>query len=33
MLAEKLSDDILGRAPLPRIDADLWQNAEFAPCP
>ena len=32
MLAEKLSDDILGRAPLQRIDADLWQNTELAPC-
>ena len=32
MLAEKLSDDILGRAPLQRIDTDLWQNTELAPC-
>ena len=30
MLAEKLSDSILGRAPLPRIDADIWQNTKPA---
>ncbi len=26
MIAEKLSDAILGRPPLPRIDAETWQN-------
>lgn len=29
MIAEKLSDAILGRAPLPRIEAEVWQNADF----
>ena len=29
MLAEKLSDEILGRNPLPRIDADIWQNTNL----
>lgn len=32
MLAEKLSDDILGRAPLPRIDGKVWQNPDHATC-
>lgn len=26
MLAEKLSDDILGRAPLARLEAEIWRN-------
>ena len=26
MIAEKLSDAILGRAPLPRIDAEVWRH-------
>ena len=29
MLAEKLSDDILGRPPLPRIDAEVWRNPDY----
>ena len=28
MIAEKLSDAILGRAPLPRIDAEIWQHPD-----
>ncbi len=32
MLAEKLSDDILGRAPLPRIEADIWKNKKYETC-
>ncbi|MGX9355874.1 choline dehydrogenase [Roseobacteraceae bacterium S113] len=30
MIAEKLSDRILDNAPLPRIDADIWQNPDLA---
>ena len=30
MIAEKLSDAILGRPPLPRIDAEVWQNPAWA---
>ena len=29
MIAEKLSDAILGRSPLPRIDASVWQHPNF----
>jgi choline dehydrogenase len=29
MLAEKLSDEILGRNPLPRIEAGIWQNTNL----
>ncbi|MEI4196880.1 choline dehydrogenase [Roseovarius sp. E0-M6] len=29
MLAEKLSDDILGHAPLPRIEAEVWRNPDY----
>ena len=29
MMAEKLSDEILGRDPLPRIDANIWQGTEL----
>ena len=29
MIAEKLSDAILGRPPLPRIDASVWQHPNF----
>ena len=29
MIAEKLSDAILGKDPLPRIEAEVWQNPEF----
>ena len=29
MIAEKLSDAILGQAPLPRIDADVWHNPDY----
>ena len=29
MIAEKLSDAILGKAPLPRIEAAVWQNLNF----
>jgi len=28
MLAEKLSDDILGRAPLARLEAEVWRNPD-----
>ncbi len=30
MIAEKLSDAILGKPPLPRIEAEVWQNPEHA---
>ena len=30
MIAEKLSDRILGTTPLPRMDADIWQNPDLA---
>lgn len=30
MIAEKLSDTILGREPLPRIDAEVWENPGWA---
>ena len=30
MMAEKLSDDILGRVPLMRDDADVWSNEQSA---
>ena len=29
MIAEKLSDAILGVAPLPRIDAEFWTNPDY----
>ena len=29
MMAEKLSDTILGNAPLPRIDATTWQSTDY----
>ena len=29
MLAEKLSDAILGHPPLPRIEADVWHNPNY----
>ena len=32
MLAEKLSDDILGRTPLPRIDSTFWHNTDYEIC-
>jgi choline dehydrogenase len=32
MLAEKLSDDILGRAPLSRIESDVWHNIDYETC-
>ncbi len=32
MLAEKLSDDILGRASLPRIDTEIWHNMDDEMC-
>jgi len=32
MLAEKLSDDILGRAPLSRIESDVWHNTDYETC-
>lgn len=32
MLAEKLSDDILGRTPLSRIESDVWHNTDFDSC-
>ena len=32
MIAEKLSDAILGKAPLPRIEAQVWHNPDFETC-
>ena len=32
MIAEKLSDDILGYPALPRIEADFWQHPRFETC-
>ena len=32
MIAEKLGDAILGRAPLPRIDAEVWQHPDHETC-
>ena len=32
MLAEKLSDDILGRTPLPPIDSTFWHNTDYEIC-
>jgi choline dehydrogenase len=32
MLAEKLSDDILGHPPLPRIEAEVWRNPDYETC-
>ncbi len=32
MLAEKLSDHILGRDPLPRVETDVWQNPDYETC-
>jgi hypothetical protein len=29
MIAEKLSDAILDKPPLPRIEADVWQNPKW----
>jgi choline dehydrogenase len=32
MIAEKLSDAILGKAPLPRVDLPVWQNRNYETC-
>ena len=32
MIAEKLSDSILGKAPLPRIEVPVWQNRNYETC-
>ena len=32
MIAEKLSDSILGRTPLPRIEVPVWQNKNYETC-
>ena len=32
MIAEKLSDSILGMSPLPRIEAPVWQNNNYETC-
>jgi choline dehydrogenase len=32
MIAEKLSDAILGKAPLPRVDLLVWQNRNYETC-
>tara|TARA_E500000075_G_scaffold28747_1_gene25603 strand:+ start:3034 stop:3270 length:237 start_codon:yes stop_codon:yes gene_type:complete len=32
MMAEKLSDAILGNAPLPRNDIEVWQNPDYETC-
>ncbi|MEL7396270.1 MAG: GMC oxidoreductase, partial [Pseudomonadota bacterium] len=32
MIAEKLSDAILGRPPLPRIDVEVWHNPNYETC-
>jgi len=29
MIAEKLSDAVLGKSPLPRSDAEVWQNPDW----
>ena len=29
MIAEKLSDAILGNTPLPRNEAEVWQSSNF----
>ena len=30
MIAEKLSDAILGKPPLPRIETEVWRDPEYA---
>ena len=32
MIAEKLSDSILGKTPLPRIEVPVWQNKDYETC-
>ncbi|MEP2030292.1 MAG: choline dehydrogenase [Paracoccaceae bacterium] len=32
MIAEKLSNDILGRTPLPRIELETWSNPNYETC-
>ena len=32
MIAEKLSDAILGRPPLPRSDVEVWHNPNLETC-
>ena len=32
MIAEKLSDSILGKNPLPRIEVPVWQNKDYETC-
>jgi len=32
MIAEKLSDAILGKIPLPRVDLPVWQNRNYETC-
>ena len=32
MIAEKLSDSILGKTPLPRIEVPVWQNKDYQTC-
>jgi choline dehydrogenase len=29
MIAEKLSDSILGNPPLPSIEAEVWRNPDY----
>ena len=29
MIAEKISDNILGKPPLPRMQTDVWKNPEY----
>ena len=32
MIAEKLSDSIRGKSPLPRIEVPVWQNKNYETC-
>ena len=32
MIAEKISDSILDRSPLPRIEVPVWQNKDYESC-
>ena len=32
MIAEKLSDSILGKTPLARIEVPVWQNKDYETC-
>ena len=32
MIAEKLSDSVLGKPPLDRIEVPVWQNKNYETC-